>query len=199
MNLAGIILAAGMSSRMGSPKALLVYRGETFVDRLIGLLAPHCHPVIVVLGHDAERIHSAMARADLALVVVNREYRRGQLSSLQAGLKAVPEHSQAVMFVPVDHAAIRPQTVAAVAGAAGRAGPAFRLAVPETGGRRGHPVVCSRELAAELLALDPDGEARTVIRRHAADRIAVPVDDPAVLRDVDDPAAYAALCAEAIP
>ncbi|HOK46806.1 MAG TPA: NTP transferase domain-containing protein, partial [Bryobacteraceae bacterium] len=77
MSLAGLILAAGASSRMGRPKPLLAYRGETFLDRLIGLLGRRCSPVVVVLGHDAETIRAGRPRADQAVFVVNTDWREG--------------------------------------------------------------------------------------------------------------------------
>ena len=82
--IAGIILAAGASSRMGTPKALLDYRGETFLDRLIRVLGAVCDPVIVVLGYHAEQIRAGVnGRVQF---VVNPTPTRGQLSSLQTGL-----------------------------------------------------------------------------------------------------------------
>ncbi|HXF27317.1 MAG TPA: NTP transferase domain-containing protein, partial [Bryobacteraceae bacterium] len=79
----GLILAAGASRRMGTSKALLTVGGETFLDRLIGLLSVVCEPVIVVTGHDALQAKDGM-------FVTNPEPERGMLSSLQCGLRAVP-------------------------------------------------------------------------------------------------------------
>jgi molybdenum cofactor cytidylyltransferase len=187
--LAGIILAAGASTRMGSPKALLRAPGseETFLDRLLGILAPHCDPVIVVLGHGAETIRAGIARASQAVVVVNERYELGQLSSLQCGLRAVPETAAGVLFTPVDHPSVRPETVE-------RLVTAFRkgalLALPRYRGERGHPVLCARELMAEFLALPSGAQARDVIRRRLADASYVDVDDPGVVHDIDDPETY---------
>ena len=80
MSAAGLILAAGESRRMGRPKALLDYRGEAFLNRLISLFAAHCSPVIVVLGAGAEEIRGH-ARGT-ATFVVNQQYRSGQTSSI---------------------------------------------------------------------------------------------------------------------
>ena len=88
MSVAGIILAAGESRRMGFPKALLRYRDETFLDTLIGLFAARCSPVIVVLGAHADRIRARTLRP--ATFVINPDYQRGQTSSMQCGLRAVP-------------------------------------------------------------------------------------------------------------
>ncbi len=193
MNVAGIILAAGESRRMGTPKALLTYRDETFLDRLIRVLGGSCAQVIVVLGHEAEQIEAGAARAGEAVFVVNEQYRDGQLSSLQCGLRAVPQDAEGFLFTPVDIPLIAPATVAALAGAL--ANPAARalVAVPRYAGRRGHPVGCARQLGAELLALAPGAQAREVIHRHAGRTCYVDVDDPGILRDIDDPETYRAL------
>jgi CTP:molybdopterin cytidylyltransferase MocA len=89
---AGIILAAGESRRMGFPKALLRYRDETFLDTLIGLFAARCQPVIVVLGAHSERIREGTSRP--ATFVNNANYQRGQTSSMQCGLRAVPADAE---------------------------------------------------------------------------------------------------------
>ena len=82
------LAAAGESSRMGSPKALLSYREESFLDRLVGLFGGRCAPVIVVLGAASDEIRARAIRP--AQFVVNAEYQRGQTSSMQCGLRAVP-------------------------------------------------------------------------------------------------------------
>jgi len=189
VSLAGLILAGGASQRMGREKALLAYQGETLGDRLIGVLAGHCSPVIVVLGHHAEAIRAGLRRAGQAVFVVNESYVDGQLSSLQCGLAAVPEGAEGVLFLPVDYPAVQEATVAALIGAfERRAG--SPLVVPRYQGRRGHPVCCARELIPEFLALGRDSQARVVVHRHAHETRYVEVDDPGILRDVDDPEAY---------
>ncbi len=199
MSLAGIILAAGVSRRMGRVKALLEYEGETFLDRLVGILAADCDPVIVVLGHHAARIEAGFERRAQALVVHNPDPDRGQLSSLACGLRAVPAGSEGVLFTPVDYPAVRPATVALLLESFRAGGPAASVAIPVFDGRRGHPVCISGAVAAELLDLPPDSEARAVIRRHQADTCLVDVDDPGVVEDVDDPEAYRRLLERARP
>jgi molybdenum cofactor cytidylyltransferase len=178
---------------MGAPKALLEFQNETFLDRLIGLLALRCDPVVVVLGYQAEAIRAAARRAGQAAFVVNPAPALGQLSSLQCGLRAVPASAQGVLFTPVDHPAIRGATLTHLADRAlalwsDPAPP--RLVVPRYQGRRGHPVCCSRALIPEFLALTPESQARLVIHAHLQDTSYIDVDDPGILRDVDDPEAY---------
>jgi molybdenum cofactor cytidylyltransferase len=182
--IAGIILAAGASSRMGTPKALLDYRGEMFLDRLIRVLGTVCDPVIVALGYHAEEIRaSAHGRAQFA---VNPDPSRGQLSSLQTALSQVPADAEGFLFLPVDCPAAEPETIRQIVDA-------FRstnslLVIPQHEGRRGHPVCARRELIAEFLALPPTAQAKEVVRRHPAHYL--DTSDAGVLSDIDDPAAY---------
>jgi CTP:molybdopterin cytidylyltransferase MocA len=184
---AGLILAAGESRRMGSPKALLDYRGATFLDTLTGLFAARCRPVIVTLGAGAAEIRARAAeRAEFAL---NADYARGQLSSMQCGLRAVPPGAEGVLFTLVDHPAVSPATLDALLANRG----SELLRVPRYRGRRGHPVWFSRELIAEFLALPENGAAREVVRRHAAETVFLDLDDAGIVADIDDPAAYRSL------
>ncbi|MEK7403913.1 MAG: nucleotidyltransferase family protein [Acidobacteriota bacterium] len=197
MKLAGLILAAGASRRMGAPKALLTLEGETFLDRLIRLLAAHCSPVLVVLGHQADEVRRGLARSAEAVFVVNADPERGQLSSLQCGLAAAPPESEGFMFTPVDYPGVRPSTVAALAAAFSTLRPL--LAIPRCQGRRGHPVCCARELIPEFLALPADSSARAVIYRRLDEACYVDVDDAAIVEDVDDPEAYQRLLRAGTP
>ena len=184
---AGLILAAGESRRMGFPKALLRYREQTFLDRLAGLFAVRCSPVIVVLGAEAERIRAGGHSA--ATFIVNPDWARGQTTSMQCGLGAVPPHADGVLFTLVDHPAIAPATIDALL-----VEPCAALVrVPRYHGRRGHPIWFSRELIPEFLALSETGAARDVVRGHAAQTQVLDVDDPGILADIDDPEAYRGL------
>ena len=190
MSVAGIILAAGESRRMGFPKALLRYRDETFLDTLIGLFAARCQPVIVVLGAHSDRIRERTLRP--ATFAINADYQRGQTSSMQCGLRAVPAGAESVLFTLVDHPAVAPATLdALLAGQVHIPGPLVR--VPRHHGRRGHPIWFSRELIAEFLGLQDLGAAREIVRSHAAQTEFLDVDDPGILADIDDPAAYGRL------
>jgi len=181
---AGLILAAGESRRMGSPKALLPFRGESFLDTLIGLLAPVCSPVIVVLGAEAERIRAAASRP--AAFVYNQDYLRGQTSSLQCGLRAAPASADGVLFTLVDHPALSRPTLHRLLAPVGPE----RLRIPRYRGQKGHPIWFARDLIGEFLSLDAGGAARDVVRAHVAETAFLDVDDPGILADIDDPEAY---------
>jgi molybdenum cofactor cytidylyltransferase len=191
--IAGIILSGGASRRMGTPKALLQFRGETFLDRLIRTFTAVCNPVIVVVGEHADQIRSGIVRGRDVLFAVNPDPERGMLSSLQCGLALVPRDAEAAMFLPVDHPHLEPSTIETLAARfhADRA----PVIVPTYAGEHGHPVCIARPLIDELLALPPSAKASDVIHRHVAQTIYIEVADPAVVTDVDDPAAYADLLA----
>ena len=186
--IAGIILAAGASSRMGTPKALLDYRGETFVGRLVRVLGASCEPVIVVLGYHAEVIRSHVPAE--AKIVVNPDPSRGQLSSLQTALGALPADAQGFAFIPVDSPAVEADTVAKLARAFEQRDKSTLFVIPRQGGHRGHPVVAARSIAAEFLALPPTAEAREVVHARVDRTQYVDVDDAGIFTDVDDPETY---------
>jgi molybdenum cofactor cytidylyltransferase len=186
--IAGIILAAGASSRMGTPKALLDYRGETFVGRLVRVLQTTCNPVIVVLGYHADAIRAGIPQN--TQIEVNPDPSRGQLSSLQAALGALPAEADGFAFIPVDSPAVAEDTVAKLARAFEHRDPETLFVIPRQNGKRGHPVFATRAVAAELLALPPTGEAREVVHAHVDRTEYVDVDDAGVFTDVDTPEAY---------
>jgi len=192
-SIAGLILAGGASRRMGRPKALLRFQDETFLDRMIRLFALVCDPVIVVLGHNAPRIRAGLESPGAAVFTVNPDPERGMLSSLRCGLAAVPASAEAVLFAPVDHPHLQASTLQALASKfqAARA----PVTVPVYAGEHGHPVCISRALVDELLALPETAMASDVIHRYVNRTCYFEVDDPAVVTDIDDPAAYAGLMA----
>jgi CTP:molybdopterin cytidylyltransferase MocA len=170
---------------MGTPKALLAFRDETFLDRLIGMFARRCDPVIVVLGAGAQDIRAAAARP--ARFVINREYLRGQTSSMQCGLRAVPSDSSGVLFTLVDHPAVADSTIDALVAPANER---WLVRVPRFRGKRGHPVWFSPALIPEFLALGDGGAAREVVHAHDDETEYLDVEDSGVIADIDDPAAY---------
>lgn len=184
-SVAGLILAAGESRRMGFPKALLPYRENTFLDTLCGLFAARCSTVIVVVGAHAGEIRAASKGR--ASFVENPHYRSGQTSSMQCGLRFVPPEADGVLFTLVDHPAVAPGTIDELLRHTGKDA---RVTVPRYNGRRGHPIWFSRELIPEFLALPEDGAARDVVRSHVLETEFVDVDDAGIVADIDDPEAY---------
>ena len=174
---------------MGRTKALLDYRGATFLETIVNVLAPHCSPIIVVLGAHADEIQKRVG--DLATFVTNKDYLRGQITSMQCGLRAVPPSSQSVLFTLVDHPALSPRVLEALLRMPSDS--AALLRIPRFEGRRGHPIWFSRELISEFLALPETATARDIVLLHSDETQYVDVDDKGILSDIDDPAAYRAL------
>ena len=175
---------------MGTPKALLRLRGETFLECLVRKVQDAgCAPVIVVLGHGAALIRSSIPRVDVQFAL-NSDYSRGMLSSLQAGLECVPESASHVLFTLVDHPDPAPETLSQLVGA-----PEAPVVIPRHLGRKGHPVRIARSISKELLALPTDATAKDVLNRHLDATLFFDLDDPGIVDDIDDPAAYDGLLA----
>jgi len=197
MSLAGVVLAAGRSARMGSPKALLDFRGLPFAVRILEALeALEVKTRVVVVGPDAPRIRPALAGHD-CMIVENPEPETGPIASLRAALRALqPLQPSAVLVWPVDLPHVRVATVERLIETHRRTGgPAV---VPTFGERRGHPVIWGAALFGELMespGATREG-ARAVLHTHAAEVVSVPVDDPAVIDEVNTPEDYERLVRE---
>jgi molybdenum cofactor cytidylyltransferase len=191
-DIAALILAAGESSRMGRDKALLPYRGKTFLTTVIdNLRGAGIGEITLVLGHHAEAIQSAV---DLTAVriIFNPQYQRGQTSSLQAGLAAWDAPGpRAFLMCLVDHPAVGSDVIRAILDRYRRS--SAPVVIPVFQGKRGHPVLIGRELFGELIALGEDEGANTVIRRYRPVTEFVEVDDPSIFTDIDDPGDYRTL------
>lgn len=179
---AAVVLAAGASSRMGQPKALLRWKGRTFVEHAIGLARTSgCAPVVVVEG--AHGLPDAVLAG--AQRVRNPRWRDGQLSSLQAGLRALPMDVTGVLVLTVDRPHVDPGTVAALVRA--QEGDPSSIWQPAHHGQRGHPLLVPRDVAEAWRLAPSTGTARDVVRLHASRRRVVDVTDPAVLENLDRP------------
>ena len=187
--IAGVVLAAGESSRMGRDKALLRYRGRTFLETILNTLRQaEVAPVVVVLGHHAEAILREVKMGN-ATVVINANYSQGQTSSLLRGLKALEaDEPEAIVLCLVDHPAVSPESIRLLSAAYGQSSPP--VVVPTFEGRRGHPVLIGRALFEELKGLSPAEGANTVIRKHRAHGREIEVPDSGILMDIDDPESY---------
>ncbi|HEX8905999.1 MAG TPA: nucleotidyltransferase family protein [Longimicrobiaceae bacterium] len=193
--IAGIVLAAGRSRRMGRPKAFIRLGGVTFLERVVAALRDGgCGEVIVVCGppDDGAAREIADAAAHLgARVAVNPDVGSEQVASLRAALRALGDDAEAAVSVPVDVPGITAGTVRAVIETFRARDPHPPVVQPFDGTRHGHPVLFARRVWPELMAEPlPDG-ARTVIHAHEAERAEVRVERlPA---DVDTPEDYARL------
>lgn len=181
MQTAGIILAAGASSRMGRPKALLEVRGQPLAVVQYRLLEDGgCEPVIVVLGCEYKKI---LPHVTVCRVEYNAHWREGRITSVQAGLRSV--QADGYLVLPVDTVGVRAETIAAILRKAEQLEPAALRPVYQ--GQDARVAWISRRLAEEILNLNPRGGATRLdeVLLSRAERF--PVDDPAVLNNVNTP------------
>ena len=193
--LAAVILTGGESRRMGSAKALLPYQGRPFLEHLLEVTQ---HPKIgarrVVLGAHAEAI-TQVVKLDPAEVVVNAEWEKGQLSSIQAAVRKLPAGTDGMLLFLVDHPLVSE-------GLVGQLIEKFYtsrtlIVLPTHLGRRGHPVIFSSALYEELLAAPPEVGARAVVWAHANEIVEVPTDEEGVVLNLNDPEALKKLTGDA--
>jgi len=188
--IAAVVLAAGGSTRMGQPKALLrVPDGRRYVEAIADCArAGGCSEVVVVLGPPhGDAIDGALAAT--ATLTTKRAWNarpeRGMLSSLQAGLAALPATAEAVLVWPVDIPFVEASTVRALVAHDGT------IVVPVHNGRGGHPLRVACAHFAEVAALDPARGLKALLDAHAGSVTRLPVADRGVLIDVDTPDDYA--------
>ena len=187
-----IVLAAGRSSRMGRAKATLpAGDGHTFLTRIVRtFLDAGVDDVIVVVGHDADPIASSFSESGLpARFVVNREYDRGQLSSLLAGLGVVDRPGvSATLVTLVDVPLVSAATVRVVIETYRRTrAPIVR---PTSGDRHGHPLLIDRVLFEKLRAADPSAGAKPIVCAYASADGDIAVDDEGAFTDIDTEEEY---------
>ncbi len=186
--ISGILLAAGLSTRMGTPKQLLPFRSSTIVETVVDtMLAAKFHDVTVVLGHRAHQILMHLGQRPVR-TVFNPDYRVGMLSSAQAGIRS-RQTETAFALMLVDQPFITVQHINAVVDAYN--GTEKGIALPSYNYRRGHPVIFHQRYAADICDLTAtSGGVRTLFKTYPNDIHYVPVDSDAVLRDIDRPEDY---------
>ena len=195
VRVAAIVLAAGQSRRMGAVNKLLVkIDGAPMVARVVdAVLASGCEPVIVVTGHQPDRLRDALAGRPVKFVY-NAAYGEGLSTSLRAGLDVVPAGVDGALIALGDMPRLTPAALGRLVGAfdpaAGRA-----ICVPSWNGKRGNPVLWGRRYFDDMRTLTGDVGARHLIGEYADVVVEVAMNDDAVLVDVDSPAALAALTA----
>ena len=197
-----------MSRRMGQFKPLLPFGGKPMVIRVIESLAEAggIDSVVVVIGHRAHEMRVAIsggtgaspvqsdertggAPVPRVSLVHNSNYEHGEmLSSIKVGVRALPDEADAFLLTLGDQPAVKPETICHLL-AAWR-GTRAALVSPKYLDRRGHPIILSSKCIPEILGLRPDETLKTFMQRRANEILEVPVEDPAVICDVDTPQDY---------
>lgn len=188
--ISAIVLAAGRSERMGRPKALLPFRGRTFLENILDAISrsPIEHTVVVV-GHHRKEIEWSVRGPSL---VFNPDYEQGMVTSLQTGIRALPPESNGAFLFLVDHPLVETETIEAMI-------PSLapdRIVQPTFEGRRGHPVFLGVEILMEILQLPPTTGPDVVVRRDPGRIVEIPVNTPGILVDIDTPEEYEKLQAD---
>lgn len=183
--LAAVILAGGESRRMGAPKALVPFRGISFVQHLVNATR-HARIGVrrIVLGAGAEQIRDQLG-VDQGAIVLNPDWEQGQLSSIQAGIRSLPEGTEGMILCPVDHPLVSANLISNLIHQFDLSGkpivlPAFR-------GQRGHPVIFRASLYDELLAAPVDIGARQVVWAHPQEIEEVHTEEEGVVLNLNDP------------
>ena len=181
--ISGILLAAGLSSRMGEPKQLLPFGESTIVETVVdSMLGAKFDEVIVVVGHSATQVREQLGTRPIR-IVFNPDYREGMLTSAQAGIQAL-QGSEAFALMLVDQPFITSELIDRVVDAYVQTDSG--IALPSYNYKRGHPVIFDQRYANEILALDTEsGGVRTLFKKHGDDIHYVTVDTDRVLRDID--------------
>jgi molybdenum cofactor cytidylyltransferase len=186
VRLGAVVPAAGRSRRMGSDKILLPFAGSTMLETIVAkLAAAGVVRTVTVLRPDlpeAERL----AKAAGAEVVVNPDPDEEMIISIRLGIERLGGSVEAFFVWPADHPAVHPETLARLAAAASR----DLGVIPVFRGRRGHPAIVGAGLGAEIARLPPDVGLRQLWRLRPDAVRELPVDDPGVLENLDDPEAY---------
>jgi molybdenum cofactor cytidylyltransferase len=187
--ISALILAAGESKRMGQPKMLLPWGELTVIEHVVGtFLQAGIEDILVVTGGASERVKRAIERLPVR-ILFNRNYATGEmLSSLQAGLREMPEGTQATLIGLGDQPQVQEESVRAICDRYwqtqnGLVVPSFRM-------KRGHPWLVRRPLWEEILALKPPESPRDFLNNHASEILYLNMDTPTVLADLDTPEDY---------
>jgi molybdenum cofactor cytidylyltransferase len=193
-SIAPIILAAGDSTRMGYPKALLPLGNDTFITRILGVIrnAGLSRPVII-LGKAAPLIQPRIQNWP-ADIWINPDPGRGQLSSIQLALSHVGPEFDSCLVWPVDQPAVSEDLVRRLTQLFVASG--SQIAFPKCGNRKGHPAIFHRSLFEEFMDAPLEEGPKKILLRHEHETTILPTEESAAVLDIDTPEEYQALTGE---
>lgn len=178
-----IVLAAGESRRMGTPKMLLPYNDVTIIEQVIrNLMDANVDRVVVVVGAGKEEIMKVTRRYDV-FHCYNENYKNGMLSSVKCGFYSLPEGCLAALIMPGDQPMTGPGEINRVISSFLESDRGLVMAAHN--GKRGHPLIVDMKYLDEVLSLPGEDGLRVLADRHPDDVLEAHTDDPSVLRDID--------------
>ena len=196
---AGVILAAGASSRMGRDKALLPWRDGTFLSAAIRAMQTATELVVVVAGANAPNLQP-IADAHAAFLALNPDPQQGQFSSLRIGLQEVLNRGRdAAVVTLVDRPPAEGETIQMLRATFLLSDDETWAVVPEFGGRHGHPIVIGREMIEAFLRAPVQSSARDIEHANQSHIRYVTVHDPLVVANVNTPEDFEKLRAGTAP
>jgi molybdenum cofactor cytidylyltransferase len=188
--IAAIVLAAGSSRRMGSPKALLPFDDRPLIACVVDAFADvGISRSVVVTGHQPQLIHQALAGRGVEFVHNAEHDAGGMVSSVQLGVKTIAHSCDAFFLALGDQPLVDAETLRQVI-AVGRRTLTADVVLPTHAGRHGHPILIRSRCARDILSLPLNLTLRQFVKRDDVVRVEAPVDDPAILLDVDTPEQY---------
>jgi len=184
LDVAGVILASGLSRRFGANKLVADMKGEPVIRKTFGALrAAGLEKIFVVTGHEADKIKAALA-GEPASFVHNPDYEEGMAAAIRHGLAALPSDVDAALIALGDMPLVKPETIKALLHSLSPVS-GKRIAIPVWRGKRGNPVVWHRDLFESLMRLAGDRGGKGVYETNPEAVVEVPVDDPGILADLD--------------
>jgi len=178
-----IILAAGESKRMGSPKMLLPFAGITIIEKVVeNVLSSNVDKTLLVLGSDAAEIRRIINSYPV-MHCYNEDYKNGMLSSVKCGISNLPQGFRAAMIMLGDQPMIGSYVIDAIIKAYNQSGKG--LVVPVCGNKRGHPLLTGNKYRKEIVDLDGPEGLKELLKRHPDDLFETEINDSSILRDID--------------
>ena len=192
-----LVLAAGMSTRLGHNKLLLFFKGKPLIGHAVDtLLASSIDEIIVILGHEADLVRAAIGEKRVSFLE-NRDYQEGLGSSIRTGFAAIPLATGGIMIYLADQPLLEPEEVNLLIHAFGEAAKTNKsIVVPLFRGLRGNPVIVNSFYRASILAIAGETGCRRVIKENPDQVLTIEMETDHVVRDIDTMEQYERLVAE---